>query len=79
MEAKGEIKVNPMKAITSLFAFACALAISAAHAQAQTTAPVKVTPETYIRAETDRQFAEIAKMAGGIKPEPIGLVFVPGK
>lgn len=29
-------------------------------------ANVKVTPETYIRAETDRQFAEIAKMAGGI-------------
>jgi hypothetical protein len=25
-----------------------------------------VTPETYIRAETDRQFADIAKMAGGI-------------
>lgn len=29
-------------------------------------ASVKVTPETYIRAETDRQFAEIVKMAGGI-------------
>ncbi len=27
---------------------------------------IQVTPETYIRAETDRQFAEIAKMAGGI-------------
>ncbi len=27
---------------------------------------VTVTPETYIRAETDRQFAEIVKMAGGI-------------
>ena len=53
--------------LTSLFAVACALAISAAaHAQAQTTAPVKVTPETYIRAETDRQFAEIVKMAGGV-------------
>jgi hypothetical protein len=25
-----------------------------------------VTPETYIRAETDRQFGEIAKMAGGV-------------
>jgi hypothetical protein len=53
--------------LTPLFAVACALAISAAaHAQAQTTAPVKVTPETYIRAETDRQFAEIVKMAGGV-------------
>ena len=29
-------------------------------------AGVKVTPQTYIRAETDRQFAEIAKMAGGV-------------
>jgi len=29
-------------------------------------AGVKVTPKTYIRAETDRQFAEIVKMAGGI-------------
>ena len=27
---------------------------------------VKVTPETYIRAETDRQFTEIVKMAGGV-------------
>jgi hypothetical protein len=27
---------------------------------------INVTPETYIRAETDRQFAEIVKMAGGI-------------
>jgi len=26
----------------------------------------KVTPDTYIRAETDRQFAEIVKMAGGV-------------
>lgn len=29
-------------------------------------ADINVTPETYIRAETDRQFAEIVKMAGGI-------------
>jgi len=36
-----------MKEITSLFALACALAISAAHAQ--TTAPVKVTAKTDIR------------------------------
>jgi hypothetical protein len=27
---------------------------------------VKVTPDTYIRAETDRQFAEIARMAGAV-------------
>ena len=53
--------------ITPAFAFACALAMAAvAHAQAQPTAPVKVTPDTYIRAETDRQFAEIVGMAGGV-------------
>jgi hypothetical protein len=64
---KRGIKVKPMKRIAHFFAFGCALAISAAaHAQAQTTSPVKVTPETYIRAETDRQFAEIVKMAGGV-------------
>jgi hypothetical protein len=27
---------------------------------------IKVTPETYIRAESNRQFREISKMAGGI-------------
>jgi len=47
MKAKDEIRVKPMKEITSLFALACALAISAAHAQ--TTAPVKVTAKTDIR------------------------------
>ena len=55
------------KKLTPVVAFACVLAMAAvAHAQAQPTAPVKVTPETYIRAETDRQFADIAKMAGGV-------------
>ncbi len=34
--------------------------------QSPPEAGVKVTPETYIRAETDRQFAEIVKMAGGV-------------
>ncbi|MCP9850709.1 DUF1254 domain-containing protein [Cyanobium sp. Morenito 9A2] len=34
--------------------------------QRASEAGVKVTPETYIRAETDRQFAEIVKMAGGV-------------
>jgi hypothetical protein len=51
----------------SLFVVACAFTISAAtYAQVQTNSSVKVTPETYIRAETDRQFGEIEKMAGGI-------------
>ena len=27
---------------------------------------MKVTPETYVRAETDRQFGIVAKMAGGV-------------
>ena len=33
---------------------------------AQETQPIKVTPETYIRAESDRQFGDIVKMAGGL-------------
>ncbi len=36
------------------------------NAMAQKTAVEKVTPETYIRAESDRQFGIIAKMAGGL-------------
>jgi hypothetical protein len=39
---------------------------TASDLRAQNTDPVKVTPETYIRAETDRQFGEIVQMAGGI-------------
>ncbi len=27
---------------------------------------MKVTPETYVRAETDRQFGVVARMAGGV-------------
>lgn len=33
---------------------------------AQQTSVQKVTPETYIRAETDRQFGVVGKMAGGV-------------
>jgi hypothetical protein len=56
--------MNPK--LASLFVFLCTLATTAADGRAQKTDPVKVTPETYIRAETDRQFGEIVKMAGGI-------------
>ncbi len=43
------------------------LSTGAAEAQEKEKATgVLVTPETYIRAETDRQFAEIAKMADGV-------------
>ena len=53
--------------LSSNFAFACAVAISATvQAQAQSDAPVKVTPETFIRAETDGRFAGIVKRAGGV-------------
>jgi len=45
----------------------CAIVILAAvMAPAQAAQPVKVTPQTYIRAETDRQFGEGVKMAGGV-------------
>lgn len=34
--------------------------------QSSAASTVKVTPETYIRAETDRQFSQIIKMAGSV-------------
>jgi hypothetical protein len=37
-----------------------------APAQAQAAGSVKVTPETYIRAETDRSFHNIEQLAGGV-------------
>lgn len=46
--------------------FFVALAFANITTSVQADAPVKVTPESYIRAETDRQFIEIAKMAGGV-------------
>ena len=46
---------------------ACAVVISATvQGQAQSDAPVKVTPETFIRAETDARFAGTIKRAGGV-------------
>jgi hypothetical protein len=49
-------------AITVSFAAAPLLA----RAQSEATAAVTVTPQTYIRAETDRYFAITAHMAGGV-------------
>lgn len=46
----------------TICAILAAVSTMASHAES----PVKVTPETYIRAETDRQFAEVAKMSGGM-------------
>lgn len=46
---------------------ACLAALlCAASASAQPAAPVTVTPETYIRAQTDGAFRELIKMAGGV-------------
>ena len=58
----------------SFSALLSALALSAtfaatpllAQGEAAASEPMTVTPQTYIRAETDRQFAVIAKMAGGV-------------
>jgi hypothetical protein len=47
-------------------AVVCAMLATAIAFSAQADELVKVTPETYIRAETDRQFGEIVKMAGGV-------------
>lgn len=49
-----------------IIAAVCAVSIASVTVHAQTNEPLIVTPETYIRAETDRQFGEIVKMAGGV-------------
>jgi hypothetical protein len=43
-----------------------ALQPTAMQGQDQAILPVKVIPETYIRAESDRRFDDVAKMAGGV-------------
>ena len=51
----------------AIFPFTCTLAVAILLPfQLEATEPVTVTPETYIRAETDRQFGEIEQMAGGV-------------
>lgn len=44
----------------------CTMLFTASYVSAQVDKSVKVTPETYIRAESDRQFGDIVKMAGGV-------------
>ena len=44
----------------------CALLAMASYVSAQDEKSAKVNPNTYIRAESDRQFLEIVKMAGGV-------------
>ena len=82
MDTNGEMKMKRtiLNALNvAAIVMALSAATVAQQAVAQTPAPkenstkqgipaggVKVTPNTYIRAETDRQFAEIVKMAGGV-------------
>jgi hypothetical protein len=82
MDTKGEMRMKrTILDVLNVAAIVMALSAAtvAQQAVAQTPAPrvnsteqgipeggVKVTPDTYIRAETDRQFAEIVKMAGGV-------------
>jgi hypothetical protein len=63
--------------LPQLFFFASAV-VMALLVQAQAAETVTVTPETYIRAESDRQFGDITIMAGGVnrlyhfrKPTPL--------
>lgn len=46
--------------------FLCGMLFTASYVTAQAVESVMVTPETYIRAESDRQFGDIVKMAGGV-------------
>jgi hypothetical protein len=50
----------------TLVTLVCTAGILPTQAQEPSDAPVKVTPDAYIRAETDRQFGEILKMAGAV-------------
>lgn len=52
--------------LITLVTLVCAAGSLPTQAQYPSDAPVKVTPETYIRAETDRQFGDVVKMAGGV-------------
>ena len=52
--------------ITHSAAILVGLACTTAQEQQDSAAGVKVTPGTYIRAESDRQFGNIVKMAGGV-------------
>jgi hypothetical protein len=82
MDTEGRLKMKRtiLNALdVAAIVMALSAATVAQQAVAQTPAPgvkstkqgipeggVKVTPDTYIRAETDRQFAEIVRMAGGV-------------
>jgi hypothetical protein len=82
MDTKGEMKMKRTILYALNFAAIVIVLSAAPVAQqafAQTRAPkekstteglleggFRVMPDTYIRAETDRQFAEIVKMAGGV-------------
>jgi hypothetical protein len=50
------------KPLLAIAVVLCAIATSQAH----TAGTVKVTPDTYIRAETDRTFRNISQQAGGV-------------
>ncbi len=59
-----------MKTLRTIITLAAALvgtlAFTTTQAQQNSAAGVKVTPKTYIRAESDRQFGNIVKLAGGM-------------
>lgn len=63
--------------LTSLFATMCAVVFSpAVTAQDQIKEPVKVTPEAYIRSETDRQFGNIENLVTGIKFSSVFVLYL---
>lgn len=53
-------------ALTKLLTSSGAFLAAAGFLTAQADNLIEVTPETYIRAEADRQFAEVVKMSGGM-------------
>ena len=61
-----ESKNFSMKTAFMFTAFAITAITMVSFSQAHAADPVKVTPETYIRAESDRTFHNTTKLAGGV-------------
>jgi hypothetical protein len=66
MSDKSKEKMVKLKFIPMTTLFGLITMLISGSSFAQETQPSKVTPETYIRAESDRQFGDIVKMAGGL-------------
>jgi len=58
--------MKPSEFLRVVITLTAMLGATTAVARSSDTTATQVTPETYIRAETDRQFHEVVKMSGGV-------------